>query len=160
MDHFLPDDLDPVLALITSATLSSEAGAQELRAALEESFPDGGDIAEAITRRADLGQLTDKGEPPLKYGRHFSSKDTTHGISCDAVVMNGRAPDEAHHVHDGGEVVLCVALEGVPTFDGHQPGWIVFPEGHAHTPCVEGGTMAMIYFWPGGRATFPNMKKA
>ena len=154
MDTFAPDELDQVLALISSADLSTTAGAAALKADLDEHFPNGGDFAEPIRARALAGTLTDKGSGTLLFGRHFGADDSPYAISCDAVVMSGRGPDSAHHVHTKGEVCVTVALEGEPTFDGHPLGWVVYPEGHEHTPDVQGGRMAMLYFWPGGRAKF------
>ncbi len=83
--------------------------------------------------------------PGCRFGR--LAKDMG-GYSVDAVTME--SCEALGHTHTNGEINICYALEGEPTFDGHEPGWVVFPPGSHHIPTVEGGTMLFLYFMPGG----------
>ena len=58
------------------------------------------------------------------------------------------------HAHPNGEIDLCFALDGEPTFDGHPPGWVVFRPGSKHIPTVVGGPMLILYLLPGGAIEF------
>ena len=58
------------------------------------------------------------------------------------------------HTHPNGEIDLCFAVDGAPTFDGHPPGWTVYPPGSWHVPTVAGGVMDILYFLPGGAIRF------
>ena len=49
---------------------------------------------------------------------------------------------------------LCFALDGDPTFDGNPPGWTVYGPESWHVPTVADGTMAILYFLPGGAIRF------
>ena len=66
-------------------------------------------------------------------------------------VDSAEAAVEAVLARDASLVRSCERrFEGEPTFDGHEPGWVVFPPGSHHIPTVEGGTMLFLYFMPGG----------
>ena len=58
------------------------------------------------------------------------------------------------HVHPQGEIDLCFAEDGEPTFDGQPPGWVVYPPGSKHVPTVAGGKMLILYLLPGGAIEF------
>jgi hypothetical protein len=65
--------------------------------------------------------------------------------------MSGVGPG---HTHGNGEIDLCLAVGGTPRFDGHGPGWVVYPPGSWHEPTVTGGAMDILYFLPGGAIQF------
>ncbi len=94
--------------------------------------------------REHLEELCPKEAGTTRFGR--IAKDR-RGFSVDAVVSSGRG---MQHTHPKGEVNFCFALADEPRFDGASPGWIVYAPGTRHPATVEGGTMFMIYFLPGG----------
>jgi hypothetical protein len=85
--------------------------------------------------------------PTCLFGRVAKPSDATSQMSIDAVDMEGEGGE---HTHPKGEVSLCYALTGEPTFDGHGPGWVVLPAGSHHTPTIRDGRMLIIYFLPDG----------
>ena len=101
---------------------------------------------EALAKKgADEGWLLPKtAGPKVRFGRFL--KDFG-GYSVDFVWMEGPA---AGHTHTNGEINLGFAMSGKPLFDGHPPGWVVFPPGSHHIPTVTGGEMLLVYFLPGG----------
>ena len=67
------------------------------------------------------------------------------------------AQDDVSHRQCSPDGRLCFALttvDGAPTFDGHPPGWTVYPPGSWHVPTVAGGVMDILYFLPGGAIRF------
>ena len=91
-----------------------------------------------------LEELCPKEAGTTRFGRLAKDRN---GYSVDAVVSSGRG---MAHTHPQGEVNLCFSLADEPRFDGAAPGWIVYAPGTRHPANVEGGTMFMIYFLPGG----------
>ncbi|MEC7947559.1 MAG: DUF4863 family protein, partial [Myxococcota bacterium] len=87
----------------------------------------------------------------VRFGRLTKATTASRGFSIDAVDMNGPGPG---HVHPNGEVDLCFALDGAPTFDGNPPGWTSYAPGSWHVPTVAGGRMAILYFLPDGAIRF------
>ncbi len=87
--------------------------------------------------------------PNVKFGR--IDKDMG-GYAVDAVLMENSAG--MGHTHTRGEINMCFAWEGDPRFDGHEPGWVVFPPESHHVPTVTDGTMLFIYFTPGGEVVW------
>jgi hypothetical protein len=124
-------------------------------AALNERLPLGGTAmreVEALVRRGvSEGWLTPRGEPGVRFGRVAKPGAESRGFSIDAVHMDRPGPE---HTHPNGEIDLCFALSGAPTFDGRPPGWVVLPPGSRHVPTVAGGEMAILYFLPGGAIEF------
>ena len=49
------------------------------------------------------------------------------------------------------------ALHGHPRFDGHGPGWLVYPPNSRHVPTVTGGRMLIAYFLPAGEIVFDRL---
>lgn len=135
------DLLKPVCATIATLDLSDPEGAER---SLEGSVD-----AEALERaiRAATDLTPRSGGPNVQFGRVAKPGPATHGLSIDAVEMEGEA---AEHTHPNGEVSFCVALEGDPTFMGRPPGWVVVPPGSRHIPTVQGGRMRILYFLPDG----------
>lgn len=146
-----PEGLEPLLELCSQLDLSKPG---EARRTLEERYPLDGAYVQGIAKLmrdgVAAGALCDRGEPPVQYSRVWKSADET-ALSADAVLMTAPGP---MHVHPNGEIDLCFAEEGSPTFDGQPPGWVVYPPGSKHVPTVEGGKMLILYLLPGGAIEF------
>ena len=99
----------------------------------------------------ERGEIANRGEPPVRWGRAAKPSPETHGFSIDVVDMTGAGPE---HRHPHGEIDYCIALEGEPTFDGKPPGWVVLPEDSTHVPTVAGGRMLIVYLLPDGAIEF------
>jgi hypothetical protein len=142
--------LRDVLARISPISLASPREAEK---AIERAVPMYGPMmarAEALARKGvAAGWLVPRsGGPKVRYGR--LAKDFA-GYSVDFVLMEGSA---AGHTHVDGEINFGWAWSGKPYFDGHPPGWVVFPPGSHHVPIVTGGEMLLLYFLPGGRVAW------
>lgn len=115
---------------------------------LDEQAPVDGDLVRGIVddalAGASDGWLLPKEQGGIRFGRVAKDVD---GFSVDAVQMASPGPG---HRHPRGEINLLIPLEGTPEFDGHAPGWVVYPSGSAHVPTVSGGSMLILYFLPGG----------
>jgi hypothetical protein len=98
------------------------------------------------------GWLTPKEAGGVKFGRVSRADAATHGLSIDAVDMNG--PAAGAHTHPKGEVELCIDLAGEPRFDGLRQRFIAYPPGSRHVPTVSEGRMLILYFLPGGEIVF------
>jgi hypothetical protein len=125
------------------------------RSALTRAFPLDGAVLRGVRAAMEAGvaagTLCQRGAPPVQWSRVFKAAPETRDFSADAVLMSAPGP---RHVHPNGEVDLCFALDGAPTFDGNPPGWTVYPPGSAHVPTVSGGTMLILYLLPGGAIEF------
>lgn len=137
---------------IAALDLSDAAGAQ---AALSASHPLTAltDVEAACRAAFAEGTLTPRrASDAVTFGRVVKPSAESHGLSVDAVEMEGPA---APHTHPKGEVSLCWANGGDdPRFMGHGPGWVVVPPGSRHTPTVTGGRMLIVYFLPDGAMTW------
>jgi hypothetical protein len=131
--------LDPVVEHLGAADLSDSAGTQR---SLTEKFGTMPELQELC--RSHIDELCPREAGTTRYGRLAKDRN---GFSIDAVVSSGRGME---HTHPKGEINLCFALEGEPKFDGDGPGWVVYGPNTRHPANVEGGTMFMIYFLPGG----------
>ena len=98
------------------------------------------------------GWLTPKEAGGVKFGRVSRPDPATHGLSIDAVDMQG--PAAGAHTHPRGEVELCIDLAGEPRFDGKRQRFIAYPPGSRHVPTVSEGRMLILYFLPGGEIVF------
>ena len=96
----------------------------------------------------DEGWLLPKENAGIRFGR--VSKDLG-GWSVDAVLMSGPGP---RHRHPLGEVDLCFARSGEPSFEGSKEGWVVLGPETVHVPRVSGGEMLILYFLPQGQIEF------
>jgi hypothetical protein len=147
-------DKDALIALATPllahlATLDADHPADARRALA------GFDVSafEAALRAAHAtGALTPREQAGVRFGRLAKADASSFGFSIDIVEMAG--PAAGSHLHPAGEFDLCFALEGDPRFDGHAPGWVVYPPGSRHVPVVTGGRMLIAYFLPGGAIRF------
>jgi hypothetical protein len=147
--------LDTFLPLLRAAQGLDLSTPSSARAELVRRFDPVGPAAMLLDQelRALLaaGKVAERGELPVKYGRVAKAGAATLDFSIDVVHMNGAGP---LHRHPNGEVNYCIALDGKPTFDGHAPGWVVFPPDSRHVPTVAGGTMLIVYLLPQGAIEF------
>ena len=139
--------LEPVLDVLADADPSDPGLAARLGAALPVDGEALAEVAALVRQGAAEGWLAPKGGSGLAFGRVTKPRPESRDFSVDAVVMDRPGPG---HVHPRGEIDLCFALDGEPRFDGHPAGWVVYPPGSWHVPTVAGGTMAILYFLPGG----------
>ena len=147
----LLETLQPVLEHLATVDVADPSATAALNAAL----PLSGEVLQATRALVEAGLsegwLTPRGGPGLAYGRLAKATSASRDFSIDAVHMDRPRPE---HTHPNGEIDLCFALSGNPTFDGHPPGWVVLPAGSRHVPTVAGGDMAILYFLPGGAIQF------
>ncbi len=141
--------LAPVFEVLEGLDLSKP---EEARERLEEAFPPDGEWATRVRELFQAGVadgwLCDRQAGTARFSRVAKPGEATRGFSVDAVELSGRG---VWHRHTAGEVNLCFPADPGATFDGHEGGWVVFGEGSDHVPTVEGGTMRLLYFLPGGR---------
>jgi hypothetical protein len=110
------------------------------------------DVAALFRRGVGEGWLCNREAGGVRFSRVSRSDNPATGpLSIEAVSMNGAGPG---HTHPQGEFDLCFGIDGMPTFDGHPPGFVVYPPGSWHVPTVTGGTMDILYFLPGGEIRF------
>jgi len=147
-----PAGLAPLLTFVAGLDLRDPAAA---RAALQRAFPPDGAFVRGVLEHMEAGviagTLCHRGEAPVKWSRVFKAAPESRNFAADAVLMSAPGP---RHRHPNGEVDLCFAIDGAPTFDGHPPGWTVYPPGSEHVPTVAGGTMLILYLLPGGAIEF------
>jgi hypothetical protein len=141
--------LKPVLDFVQDL----DPDAADAKARLEEAFPTGSttlsQIGRALRAGVESGELCDRENGGVRFSRLVKSQG--EDLSVDLVHMSSPGPG---HKHPNGEVDLCFAVSGEPTFDGDPPGWTVYPRGSWHVPTVAGGVMDIVYFLPGGAIEF------
>jgi hypothetical protein len=143
----LLDCVKQLARTVATLDLNAQAAASD---ALYKAHPPSGmaTLESAIEAGAKEGWLTPKSAgPDIRFGRVAKAGPQTHGMSVDVVDIEGEGME---HTHPKGEVSVCFARSGTPTFDGHEPGWVVLKPGSHHTPTVTGGRMIIIYFQPDG----------
>lgn len=144
--------LQPILNRIAALDLSRPEAA---RAELDRELPLTGPLVQAVRAQVvaglNDGWLCPRQSGEIAFGRVAKAAATAQDLGIDAVHMHGPGPG---HVHPNGEVDLCFALDGAPTFDGQDPGWTVYPPESWHVPTVTGGAMIILYFLPGGAIGF------
>ena len=138
--------LGPVLDVVRTLDPSDPEAASKLAAALPLSQLQ--ELKTLVRQAIDQRVICDREAGPIRWSR--VAKDL-HGFSVDAVHMASPGPG---HTHPNGELDLCFAVEGEPTFDGRPEGWTVYPPGSWHVPTVAGGVMDILYFLPGGAIRF------
>lgn len=152
-----PTTLDPaglrdLLQFVAGLDLSDPAASET---ALNASYPLDGAYITGVRSLMEAGlaagTLADRGELPVRWSRVWKASDEAAGLSADAVYMSGPGP---RHEHPEGEVDLCFATSGEPTFDGRPPGWVVYGPGSVHVPTVAGGGMLILYLLPSGAIRF------
>ena len=147
-----PEGLSDLLEFAQGLDLSDPEAAVTL---LEEHFPFEGariqELGAALCQARDREEICQHGTDEMRYSRLFKASHSPFQVSADAVWMQIPGP---HHTHPQGEIDLCFATDGEPTFDGRPPGWTVYPPGSAHRPTVSGGSMMILYLLPGGEIVF------
>ena len=142
----------PLLEAARGLDLSDPA---EARAELQRRLDPAGEAAlalnEGLTALLEAGEIANRGEPPVRWGRVAKAGEETLGFSIDVVLMDGAGP---RHRHPNGEIDYCVAMDGDPRFDGEPPGWVVFGPDSVHVPTVSEGTMLIVYLLPEGAIEF------
>jgi hypothetical protein len=143
--------LAPVLRHLAGVDCKDPAATKQLN----KDLPLTGQTLQAIRSQVvaglTQGWLTPRGEPGMAYGRLTKATPETQDFSIDSVHMDRPGPE---HTHPNGEINLCLALSGKPTFDGHPAGWVVMPPGSRHVPTVRDGDMVILYFLPRGAIKF------
>ena len=146
----------PLIDAATGLDLSDPAAALgELRSRLDPKGATATALNESLRGLLESGEIANRGELPVKWGRVTKAVDESGDFSIDVVLMNGPGP---RHRHPAGEVNYCVAMDGEPTFDGDAPGWVVKRPGSEHVPTVAGGTMLIVYLLPGGAVDFLDLE--
>lgn len=143
--------LEPVLSVLAGVDVSDPGAAARLSEELPLSGPALQRVEAVVRRGLSEGWLCPRESGGVRFGRAARASAETGGFSIDVVDMSGPGPG---HSHPNGEVDLCFALEGEPTFDGQPPGWTVYPGGSWHVPTVSGGRMGILYFLPEGAIRF------
>ncbi len=151
MSNELRHALAPLLQHLSRLDPSDPTTATALNRALPSSGESMQSLFGLLKTGLSAGTLTPRGEDGMRYGRVCKASEDTHSFSVDAVHMSGPGPG---HAHPKGEINLCFATEGQPTFDGEPPGWVVKAPGTWHVPTVQGGEMVILYFLPGGAIAF------
>ncbi len=130
-----PSDPEAVAKLDAALPIDGEA-MRELRAVVREGVA--------------AGWLAERENAGVRFGRVRKAQSEGE-LSIDCVHMSGPAMG---HTHPNGEIDLCFAVSGAPTFDGAREGWTVYPPGSWHVPTVAGGARDILYFLPGGAIRF------
>ncbi len=145
----LNDALKPILEVVRTVAPDANAAA-----VLTQKLPLSSLAMQALKKLVREGVearwLADRENAGVRFSRVMKA-DAGGGISVDAVHMSGAA---AGHTHPNGELDLCFAVSGAPTFDGHPEGWTSYAPNSWHVPTVEGGVMDILYFLPGGAIRF------
>ncbi len=142
----------PLLDAANGIDLSDPAAAEaRLRERFDPTSPAAAEMVAELQRLYEQGEIANRGELPVKFGRVSKATPESDDYSIDVVVMNGPGP---RHRHPAGELDYCIALDGEPTFDGRPPGWVVYGPDSVHVPTVAGGTMLIVYLLPTGAMEF------
>lgn len=146
------DALKGVIEHLQAVDLHDPGAATSLNAALPLDAPQMQNLATLVREGIEEGWLCEKEANGVRFCRVAKPDHArTTPFSVDAVHMNGPGPG---HTHPLGEVDLCFAVSGHPTFDGQPPGWVVYPPDSWHVPTVAGGVMDILYFLPSGELRF------
>jgi hypothetical protein len=144
--------LAPVVAHVRGIDPSHPDAAARLGRELPLDAPEMVALAALVREGVEAGWLCEKEAGGVRFSRVAKAEHPgTSPHSLDAVHMTGPGPG---HEHPQGEIDLCFAVTGAPTFDGHPAGWVVYPPGSWHVPTVEGGAMDILYFLPDGAIRF------
>jgi len=140
----LVERLAPVLKELRASDLER---ADYVERYLSTRFPLGGGVCRGVREACEAG-LRAGWLGPYEAETPAATRVLKPGdFAVDVVVLKGLG---AAHAHPSGEVNLCFALEGEPTYDGRQPGWVVLRPESEHAPKVRAGTMLVVTLLPGG----------
>ena len=146
--------LDAALAPILEVVRGIDPSDGDARADLATRLPFDGELVQRLQRLVregvEAGWLASRENGGIRFGRVRKAAEEGD-LSIDCVHMDRPGPG---HTHPNGEIDLCFAVSGEPTFDGQPPGWTVYPPGSWHVPTVAGGVMDILYFLPGGAIRF------
>ena len=145
------DTFLPLCHAAAELDLSAKDASAQLNQRFSYESEEGQAFVDAFKALHAAGDVADRGELPVKWGRVSKATEETLGFSLDVVEMTGAGPD---HVHPTGEASFCVPLEGEPEFEGTRAGWHVLPPGSRHIPLVTGGRMLIVYLLPNGEMEF------
>ena len=144
--------LEPVLTVVRGVDPADPGALDQLNAALPLDSEPLQSLQSLMRQGVAAGWLCERENGGLRFGRVTKATDErTAPLSIDAVHMDAPGPG---HLHPAGEIDLCFAVSGDPTFDGNPPGWTVYPPGSWHVPTVAGGVMDILYFLPEGAIKF------
>ena len=143
--------LEPIMAHLKGFDTTQPDAAEVLNHTLPLGCPALQPVEAMVRQGLSEGWLCPRGEDGMRYGRVCKAPEDGAGYSIDAVDMTRPGPG---HEHPSGEIDLCFSIDGAPRFDGHEPGWTVYPPGSWHIPTVAGGRMAILYFLPEGQIRF------
>lgn len=142
--------LGPILAIVRTI----DPAAHDARTRLDDELPMTSEpvraLASIVREGVAAGWLASRESGGVRFGR-VRKAASDDDLSIDCVHMDQPGPG---HTHPRGEIDLCFAVSGDPTFDGNPAGWTVYPPGSWHVPTVEGGVMDILYFLPGGAIRF------
>jgi len=142
----------PLLDAARGVSLSDPAAAEALlNERLAPDSPEARAMNAALVALLEEGEIANRGELPVRFGRVAKAGEATDGYSIDAVHMTGPGP---RHRHPNGEIDWCIPLSGEPTFDGRAGGWLVLGPDSVHVPTVAGGAMLVVYLLPDGAIEF------
>lgn len=146
----LDDALAPVLAIVREIDPSAPDAKSQLEARLPMDSATITQLRDLVREGVSAGWLASREQGGIRFGRVRKAK-SEDALSIDCVHMSQPGPG---HTHPQGEIDLCFAVSGEPTFDGAPAGWTVYPPGSWHVPTVAGGVMDILYFLPGGAIRF------
>lgn len=148
------ETLNTLLEPVIERVRTIDPNDAEAVAMLESALPIDGDLVRqlrALVREGvEARWLADRESGGVRFSRVRKAASETD-LSIDCVHMSGAGPG---HTHPNGEIDLCFAVSGEPSFDDRGAGWIVYPPGSWHVPSVSGGAMDILYFLPGGAIRF------
>jgi hypothetical protein len=147
----LQESLKPILSVLKDIDPSDPNAADLLNQRLPLGGPELLRVRSLVDTGLENGWLCPREGAGLRYGRASRASEATHHFSIETVDMAGSGPG---HLHPDGEFDLCFPIAGSPLFDGHPPGWTVYPPGSWHVPTVTGGRMGILYFLPNGAIRF------
>ena len=111
IDTFLPlcrAAADRVVGVVADVDFADDDATAKLNERFGYESEEGRAFVETFKALHAAGEVADRGELPVEWGRVSKATEETLGFSLDVVHMNGAGPD---HVHPTGEASFCVPLE-------------------------------------------------
>lgn len=145
------DLMSPVYEQIKGKTVD-----KTLAADLNEAFPAGGDMFQAIEKACheaiEAGWMCAHGDEGRRFGRVIEASEETHNLSVDVVDLKDFVGP--HHKHPKGEICLTIPVTPTATFEHRGAGWVCFKPGSSHHPTVRDGQALVLYLLPDGEIEF------